>query len=161
MSLLNTRAGVELTADRLFGHRIRRLVAISAIALGAIWALAFADDAETWILVLLGIGWVLMPTVLALSLSRPMTRYALVIPATTVSIGLLAMTVSAPQSTVTGWVFITAGILIGGLLGMWFWFRWLPVPRPFDDPFGVPRLALVGLHLGLVLAGMTMVGLGL
>lgn len=161
MSLLNTRAGVELTADRLFRQRIRRLVAVSTVALGVIWGLAFADDAETWILALLGIGWVLMPTVLALSLSRPMTRYALMIPATAVSIGLIAMTVSAPDSTMFGWMFITAGILVGGFLGMWFWFRWLPVPRALDDPFGGPRLALVGLHLGLVLAGMAMVGTGL
>jgi hypothetical protein len=161
MSLLNTRAGVELTADRLFRRRIRRLVAISTVALGVIWGLAFADDAEPWILGLLGIGWVLMPTVLALSLSRPMTRYALMIPANIVSIGLIAMTVSAPDSTMVGWMLITAGILVGGFLGMWFWFRWLPVPRALDDPFGGPRLALVGLHFGLVLVGMAMVGTGL
>jgi hypothetical protein len=160
MSMVNTRAGVELTGDRLFEHRIRRLVVISAVALGSIWGLAVADDASTWILVLLGIGWVLMPAVLAMSLRRPMARYALMIPASFVSIGLAAMTISAPGSTVVGWMLVTAGIVFGGFIGMWFWFRWLPVPRPFDDPFGVPRLALVGAHVGLVLAGMTMVAAG-
>ncbi len=161
MSLLNTRTAVELTGDRLFQHRIQRLVVISAVALGVIWGLAYADDTAAWMLVLLGLGWVLMPTVLALSLRRPMTRYALMIPASAVSIGLVATTASATDSTVVGWVLITAGILLGGFLGTWFWFRWLPVPRALDDPFGGPRLALVGLHLGLVLVGMTMVGAGL
>ncbi len=161
MSLLNTRTGVELTRDRLFEHRVRRLVAISAVALGVIWALAFVGEGARWILVLLGIGWVVMPTVLALSLSRPMTRFALVVPASAESIGLIAMTMSAPGSTVVGWAFVTAGILFGGSVGMWFWFRWLPVPRAFDDPFGFSRLVLVGVHVGLVLIGMTMVALGL
>jgi hypothetical protein len=114
-----------------------------------------------WILVLLGIGWVLMPSVLAASLRLPMTRYALMIPASVVSVALIAMTLSAPDSTVVGWALIAAGILFGGFIGMWFWYRWLPVPRAFDDPFAVPRLALVATHLGLVLAGMAAVAVGL
>lgn len=161
MSLLNTRTSVELTGDRLFEHRIRRLVVISTVALGVIWGLALANGATTWILVLLGIGWVLMPSVLAASLRRPMARYALMIPASVVSIALIAMTLSAPDSTIVGWALITAGILLGGFIGMWFWYRWLPVPRAFGDPFGVSRLALVAAHLGLVLAGMATVAAGL
>lgn len=161
MSLLSTASGVELTADRLFAHRIRRLIVISTVALGAIFGLAFADDAEMWMLVLLGIGWATMPTILALSLRRPLLRYALLVPASAVSIGLIGLTLGAPGATGGGWLLITLGILLGGALGAWFWFRWFPVPRPFDDPYGTPRVALVGLHIGLVLIGMAMVVAGL
>lgn len=161
MSLLNTGSGVELTTDRLFEHRIRRLIVISTVALGVIWGLAFADDAEVWVLVLLGIGWVTMPTILALSLRRPMLRYALLVPATAVSIGLIGMVFTAPDSTDVGWLLVTLGILVGGALGAWFWFRWLPVPHALDDPYGAPRVALVGLHIGLVLIGVAMVVAGL
>jgi hypothetical protein len=152
---------VELTANRLFAHRIRRLIVISTIALGAIWGLAVADDAEVWVLVLLGVGWLTMPTILALSLRRPMLRYALLVPANAVAIGLIGMTLTAPDSTEVGWLLITLGIVVGGALGAWFWFRWLPVPRAFDDPYGTPRVALVGLHIGLVLVGIAMVVAGL
>ena len=161
MSLLNTGSGVELTTDRLFEHRIRRLIVISTVALGVIWGLAFADDAEAWVLVLLGIGWVTMPIILALSLRRPLLRYALLVPATAVSIGLIGMVLTAPDSTDVGWLLVTLGILVGGALGAWFWFRWLPVPRAFGDPYGAPRVALVGLHIGLVLIGVAMVVAGL
>jgi hypothetical protein len=153
--------GIELTADRLFTHRVRRLVAISAVALGVIWGLAFVDEAPTWVLVLLVIGWVSMPTILAASLSRPSLRFALIVPASAVSFGLIGMVMNAPEATVMGWLLITAGILLGGLLGVWFWFRWLPVPRILDDPFGWPRVALVGLHLALILVGATLVILGI
>lgn len=161
MSLLSTGSGVELTANRLFAHRIRRLIVISTIALGAIWGLAVADDAEVWVLVLLGVGWLTMPTILALSLRRPMLRYALLVPANAVAIGLIGMTLTAPDSTEVGWLLVTLGIVVGGALGAWFWFRWLPVPRAFDDPYGTPRVALVGLHIGLVLVGIAMVVAGL
>ena len=161
MSLLSTGSGVELTANRLFAHRIRRLIVISTIALGAIWGLAVADDAEVWVLVLLGVGWLTMPTILALSLRRPMLRYALLVPANAVAIGLIGMSLTAPDSTEGGWLLVTIGIVVGGALGAWFWFRWLPVPRAFDDPYGTPRVALVGLHIGLVLVGIAMVVAGL
>lgn len=157
MSMIRSRSGIELTPDRLFTHRIRRLVAISSVALGVIWGLAFAEGATTWILVLLGVGWVSMPTILAASLRRPFLRYALVVPAGTVSFGLIGMVMAAPQETVTGWLIIAAGILLGGFLGVWFWFRWLPVPRMLDDPFGWPRVTLVGLHLALILVGAALV----
>lgn len=161
MRMSNTRTGVELTANRLFERRIRRLVVISAVVLGVIWGLALADDAPTWVLVTLAIGWVLMPTVLALSLRRALVRYALVVPASTVSIGLVGMTFAAPESTAVGWLLITVGILVGGSLGAWFWFRWLPVPRSFEDPFAAPRLTLVGVHIGLVVVGVALVAAGL
>ena len=161
MRAVRAQTGTELTGDRLFGHRVRRLVAISSVALGVIWGLAFVEEAPVWVLVLLAVGWVSMPTVLAASLSRPSLRYALVVPAGAVSFGLIGMVRAAPQDTVTGWLLITAGILLGGFLGIWFWFRWLPVPRILDDPFGWPRTALVGLHLALVLVGATLVILGI
>ncbi|MEA3501764.1 MAG: hypothetical protein U9R47_03250 [Actinomycetota bacterium] len=160
MTLLRAGAGVEMTGNRLFAHRVRRLVAISAVALGVIWGLAFIEHAPAWILALLGLGWVLMPTVLAVSVRRPALRYALVAPATAVPVGLIGMVMVAPEQTVTGWVLITVGILFGGFLGIWFWFRWFPVPRILDDPFGWPRLVLVGLHTALVLGGMAIVAFG-
>ena len=161
MSLTSTGSGVELTADRLFAHRVRRLVVISTIALGVIWGLAFADDAEVWVLVLLAIGWVTMPTILAFSLRRPMLRYALLVPSTAVSLGLIGMTLTAPDSTSAGWLMVTLGILVGASFGAWFWYRWMPVPRGLNDPYGAPRVALVGLHVGLVLIGMALVVAGL
>lgn len=159
--MLRAGPGIELTADRLFAHRVRRLVAISAVALGVIWGLAFVDEAPTWVLVLLVVGWASMPTVLAASLSRPSLRFALIVPASAVSVGLIGMVMNASEGTVMGWLLITLGILLGGLLGVWFWFRWLPVPRILDDPFGWPRVALVGLHLALILVGATLVILGI
>ncbi len=161
MSMLRSRSGIELTGDRLFIHRVRRLVAISTVALGVIWGLAFVEEAPTWVLVLLAIGWASMPTILAASLNRPSLRYALVVPATSVSVGLIGMVMAAPQDTVTGWILITAGIVLGGFLGVWFWFRWLPVPRILDDPFGWPRVTLVGLHLALILVGAALVWAGI
>lgn len=161
MSIARTRAGIELTGDRLFRHRVRRLVVISSVALGVIWGLAFVEEAPGWVLAILAVGWVSMPTILGASLDRPFLRYALVVPAGAVSVGLIGMVMAAPQDTETGWLLITLGILLGGFLGVWFWFRWLPVPRILDDPFGWPRVTLVGLHLALVLAGATMVFVGI
>jgi len=119
------------------------------------------DDAPGWVLALLAIGWVLMPAVLAVSIHRPMMRYALVVPATVVPVGLMGMVMVAPAATVNGWIIMTIGILFGGFLGLWFWFRWLPVPRILDDPFGSARVTLVGIHIALVLAGVTIVAAGL
>ncbi len=161
MSMLRVGSGIELTGDRLFTHRVRRLVAISTVALGVIWGLAFLEEASAWILALLAVGWVSMPIILAASLHRPSLRYALVVPSGTVSVGLIGMVMAAPEETVTGWLLITAGILLGGLLGVWFWFRWLPVPRILDDPFGWPRVTLVGLHLALILVGAALVWAGI
>lgn len=161
MSTARTRAGIELTGDRLFRHRVRRLVAISSVALGVIWGLAFVEEAPFWVLAMLAVGWVSMPTILVVSLNRPFLRYALVVPAGAVSVGLIGMVMAAPQDTVTGWLLITSGIVLGGFLGVWFWFRWLPVPRILDDPFGWPRVTLVSLHLALVLVGAALVWAGI
>lgn len=161
MTSMHVHGGLEMTRDRLFTHRVRRLVWVSIFALGVIWVMAFLDDAPNWVLALLAAGWLLMPSILAVSLRRPMMRYALVIPATIVPVGLMWMVLTASEATLTGWILMAVGILFGGLLGMWFWFRWFPVPRVFADPYGGPRIALVGIHIALVLAGAAMVARGL
>ena len=108
-------------------------------------------------MVLLAAGWVLMPVILAASLRRPMLRYALVVPATLVTLGLLGMVFDTSGTELLGWAMLTAGILLGGTLGMWFWYRWMPVPRAFDDPYGTARMILVAIHIGLVLVGAAIV----
>ena len=149
--------GVELTTDPLFAHRVRRLVWISSVALGVIALLAIRSDAPGWSIAMLAAGWVLMPMILALSLRRPTVRYGLIIPASLVTVGLLGpMSVSTGASLV-GWVMILIGILVGGTLGMWFWYRWLPVPSGFDDPYSARRIVLIGAHIGLVLCGAAIV----
>lgn len=151
------RAGVELTGDRVFAHRVRRLVAISAIALGAITALAVRSGGPSWAIVSLAAGWVLMPVILAASLRRPQLRYGLVVPASLVTIGLVGMVATTGGSELVGWAMLTAGILFGGTLGMWFWYRWVPVPRSFDDPYGPARMTFIAVHIALVLVGAAIV----
>ncbi len=161
MTSMHVHDGLEMTRDRLFTHRVRRLVWVSVFALGVIWVMALMDDAPVWVLALLAAGWLLMPSILAVSLRRPTMRYALIIPATVVPIGLAWMVLTASEATLTGWILMTVGILFGGFLGMWFWVRWFPVPRVFSDPYGVPRVALIGVHIALILAGAAMVAAGL
>jgi len=160
VSLLRA-AGVEMGPDRVFAHRVRRLTAVSTVALGVIWGLAFADGGPAWALALLAVGWVTMPPILHGSLDRPGLRYALVLPASAVSIGLFGMVASASEATVGGWAVMTVGVLLGGSLGMWFWYRWFPVPRSFDDPFGWPRILLIGIHIALVMSGAAAVAVHL
>lgn len=149
--------GVELTTDPLFAHRIRRLVWISSVALGVLTLLAMRTEALGWSIAMLAAGWVLMPTILALSLRRPKVRYGLIIPASLVTVGLLGPVSVSTGASLVGWVMILAGILVGGTLGMWFWYRWLPAPRGFDDPYGAKRMVLIGVHIGLVLFGVAIV----
>jgi hypothetical protein len=106
-------------------------------------------------------GWVLMPTLLVVSLRKPLVRYALVAPSTLVGLGLVAICATAlPGDGVAaaGWVIATAGILFGSVLGIWFWFRLLPVPPALDDPFSPWRWGLVATHVTLVVAGLALVG---
>lgn len=151
------RTGVELTDDQLFSHRIRRLTVVSAVALGVITGLAVAADAPNVSIVLLTTGWVLMPVILAASLKRPTLRYALILPASVVTVGLVGVLASVDGMARLGWALITVGILLGGTLGMWFWYRLVPVPYALSDPYGMPRIALVALHIGLVLSGVVIV----
>jgi len=87
-------------------------------------------------------------------------RYALALPAALVGVGLTAFCVSGlPDDRLVsaGWWTVTASIWLGATLGTWLWFRWMPVPPSFDDPFGGPRLALVALHIGGVLVGIGLI----
>jgi hypothetical protein len=52
---------------------------------------------------------------------------------------------------------MTAGVLFGGMLGVWFWFRWLPVPRGLHEPFSRARWGLIGVHVSLIVAGIGLV----
>jgi hypothetical protein len=159
------RAPVELTADRRFERRIKRLAAVSAIALGLIWALVVNTlDAPPAVAAVFAAGWLLMPSTLVASLWRPRLRYGLVVPASLVSIGLLAVCLGwlpGDQPAALGWFLMTAGVALGGGLGLWFWYRVLPVPARLDDPFSTGRWALVGAHILLVVVGLGLVVQGL
>jgi hypothetical protein len=156
---------VELSADPRFAGRVRRLAATAVVALGLIWALATTTlEAPTLVVVMLALGWVTMPTILVASLTRPRLRYALVVPSTLVGTGLLAISAAwlpANAIAAAGWLLITVGILLGGLLGLWFWFRVVPVPGRLDDPFSPGRMALIGIHVALIVAGLSLAVLGL
>jgi hypothetical protein len=147
-----------MTDDPRFAGRIRRLVGVSSVALGVITLLAAtATDAPAWLVVILAAGWVLMPLILAASLARPRLRYGLVLPAGLVTVALLVLCGRwLPDSTTgkVGWLLITAGVADGGLLGMWFWYRMMPVPRSLDEAFSSVRLGLITVHVGMVVLGM-------
>ncbi len=122
---------VELTEDPRIRRRVRRLAAVSAVALGLIWWLAVATTAApTWVAVTLFAGWLSMPTVLLASLRDSRLRYGLAVPSVLVSLGLLAIVVGSSPGGVAGlgWLLILVGVLLGGLMGLWFWFRVVPVP---------------------------------
>jgi hypothetical protein len=154
---LGRRAPIELTADRDMSRRVRRLGFVSLFALGLIWALAVTTLRTPWVVgAALAGGWVLMPTILFASLTRPRLRYGLVVPATLVGGGLLAILIWwLPTSTiaVAGWVMMAAGIALGGVLGLWFWYRWLPVPDALDNPYSRGRWAFISLHVALIVTG--------
>ena len=159
------RVPVELSPDRRFERRVKRLAAVSAVALGSIWALAVSTLAlPPAIVAAFAAGWLLMPTILATSLWYPRLRYGLVLPASLVSIGLLAVCVGwlpAEPSIALGWILMTAGVALGGGLGLWFWYRVLPVPAALDDPFSPGRWTMVGVHVTLVVAGFALAALAL
>ena len=153
---------VELTGDAAFARRIIRLAFVSSIALGLVWLLATVTlDAHPGLNASLALGWLLMPSILMMSLRRPRLRYLLAIPSGLVGVPLLIICASelpAEQIARTGWLLLTAGILSGGVLGVWFWFRWLPVPAWLHEPFSPGRWALVALHVSLVVLGLVLVG---
>ncbi len=161
MSAVVARARpVELSNDRRMAGRVRRLARTALVALGIIWALAVSTlEAPPLVGASLLLGWASMPTILLLSLRRPRLRYALVIPSSLVGIPLLgisALFLPASAVAAAGWVLITAGILLGSAMGLWFWYRVLPVPRAMDDPFSAGRIALIGVHVALIVAGMVL-----
>jgi hypothetical protein len=148
---------IELTRDRRVTWRVRRLTAVSVVALGLIWGLASATlHAPSAIGVVLAAGWILMPAVLLLSLVTPGARYLLIVPASLVVVGLLAVCVGwlpAAPLAATGWLLMTAGIALGAVLGLLFWYRIAPVAPALDDPYAAGRWALIGLHIALVTVG--------
>ena len=159
---LVARSAVEVTADRAFAQRVARLSIVSALMVGAIWAAARASGpVHPAIAYLLASGWILMPIVLSASLRWPRLRYALVAPATLITIGVAATfaTVGSLDARATaGWALVTSGVVLGDVLGVWFWFRLFPVPSALDDPFSRGRWALVGLHVALVVSGLVVLG---
>jgi hypothetical protein len=107
----------------------------------------------------LAAGWALMPLILFASLRLPVLRYALVVPASLVGIGLLSVVarwLPASALAATGWVLVTAGVLLGGMLGTWFWFRLVPVPVALDDPFSPGRRLLIKVHVALIVTGLAL-----
>jgi len=157
------RPGVEMSSDPAFLERVRRLATVSTIALGAMWVLAFNTlHAHSAIRLTLFAGWVLMPTVLRLSVRRPRIRLLVAVPAMLVGVALMAICLTAlPSDRVAraGWLASTAGIFFGGVLGAWFWYRWLPVPAILDDPYSKGRWVLIGVHVALVVGGLALVTL--
>lgn len=151
---------VELSTDPGFARRIKRLGWTSLVALGVITALAALTlDVPLPLTSALAAGWLLMPAILFASLDHPLLRYGLALPASLVGVPLLAILVAwlpgAPLPAI-GWALMTSGVAMGGLLGIWFWYRLLPVPRSLDDPYAAGRLALIGIHIGLIVVGMAL-----
>lgn len=159
------RPAIELSTDVRFARRVKRLALTAVVALGLIWALAVTTlTAPPLVGVALAAGWILMPAVLVASLPRPRLRYGLVVPASLVSLALIAISIRwlpADVLPAAGWLLITLGILLGGALGLWFWYRLVPVPASLDDPFSSGRLALIGVHVGLIVAGLGLAAVGL
>jgi hypothetical protein len=158
MSVVLAPAGsLELSDDRRMAGRVRRLARTAAVALGIIWWLAVSTlEAPPMVGASLLLGWASMPAILVMSLRRPRLRYALVLPSSLVGVPLLgisALFLPASAVAAAGWLLMTAGILLGSALGLWFWYRVLPVPRALDDPFSAGRIALIGVHVALIVAG--------
>jgi hypothetical protein len=153
-----------MTDDSRFAGRVRRQARIGAVVLGVVWVLAIASEPvgpiSQWLLLA---GWVLIVGVLQLSLGTPRLRYLVIVPATLISAALLMISANnrIGQPEALGWWLLTAGILFGVGLGVWFWFRWLPVPTALDDPFSAGRWALIFIHASLVVVGLLIVAAGL
>jgi hypothetical protein len=151
---------IEMTSDPRFARRVIRLAATSVIALGLIFfQYALMKGGSAPILIVLGAGWILMPAILVLSLRLPALRYGLAVPSVLVSFALAAICLGNIPSSATarsGWLLVTCGVWLGGLLGVWFWLRWLPVPASLSDPYSPGRWALIALHVGLVIAGLSL-----
>ncbi len=82
-------APLELSLDPRFRRRVVRLSAVSAVALGVLlWLVIAALETEALVVGAFLAGWVLMPTILLASLSHPKIRYALVVPASLVWLGV-------------------------------------------------------------------------
>jgi hypothetical protein len=151
---------IELSSDPAFALRIKRLGWTSLVALGIMTVLAALTlDAPPLVTGALAGGWLLMPALLFASLDRPLLRYGLLLPASLVGAPLLAICVAwLPPALLPaiGWVLTTVGVALGGVLGTWFWYRLLPVPRLLDDPYAPGRWALIAIHVALIAGGMAL-----
>ncbi len=154
-----------MSGDPEFARRVVRLALTSVVALGVIFLLGVVTGSGAgWIGFALGLGWVLMPALLLLSLNTPGLRYALVVPATLVSVALVAICAGShaiSPAAWAGWLMTTAGVLLGGVMGAWLWFRMLPVRVRLQNPFGPARWALIATHVGLIVFGMVLIALSL
>jgi hypothetical protein len=153
---------VELTRDPRVTRRVKRLAAVSAVALGLVWGLAAGTlDTPVAVDAALLAGWLLMPAVLLASLRDTRLRYGLVVPSTLVSLGLFAVVIGWSPVGVAGlgWLLILLGVLLGGIMGFWLWYRLLPVPAALDDPDATARWALIGAHVTLIVVGLLLVAL--
>lgn len=148
---------VELTDDRRIHDRVVRLAAVSLVALGLVLVLAVTTlELPAAVVAGLALGWVLMPTLLAWSLRDPRSRYLVVVPSSLVTLGLVAICVGWLPATAiasAGWLLMTAGVGLGGALGLWLWFRLVPVPAALDDPLAPGRWGLIAVHVALVVVG--------
>ncbi len=156
---------VELTDDRRVVGRVKRLALVSAVMLGLIWALAVDTLVAPYIAgALLFAGWILMPVTLVASLRNVAARYWLALPSTLVTLGLLLVVWTKlpadPGVAGVGWWLMLVGVALGGGMGLWLWFRVLPVPHTLDDPVSSGRWALIGAHVALVVAGAALVIVG-
>ena len=99
-----------------------------------------------------------MPTVLLASLRDARLRYGLAIPSVPASLGLMAIVAGATPGGLAGvgWLLIMLGVLLGGAMGLWFWFRVLPVPTVLDAPDAPGRWALITVHVALILVGLVL-----
>jgi hypothetical protein len=153
----------ELSSEPAFSNRIRRLSATSAVALGITWLLwietVSAPRALTFMLLA---GWIAMPVVLIGSLRAPAVRWLLVVPSTLVGVPVLAAAtgaVTVEPAAQGGWILVAVGIVLGALLGIWFWFRLLPVPVELDDPFSRGRWMLIAVHVATIASGLVWIAL--
>lgn len=166
LAVVHGHTSVEMTRDSRFGVRVIRLAATSVVALGLIWGFQSATlHTPAFVGICLAAGWVLMPVLLTASLRWPLARYGLALPSTLVGVGLIAICLTALptewDAARVGWLMTTAGVLMGGALGLWFWFRLAPVPRFLDDPFSPGRWTLVAVHIVLIIVGLALVGFSL
>jgi hypothetical protein len=51
---------------------------------------------------------------------------------------------------------MTIGVGLGGVLGLWLWFRLAPVPAALDDPLAPGRWGLIAVHVALVAIGWSL-----
>ena len=151
-----------MSDDQKFAGRVRRLGAVSLVALGLvflIWTVARPGGAIIGIA--LAAGWILMPASLFFSLRRPAARVGVAVPAVLVGAALIAICAwylpSAPAAR-AGWLLVTVGVVLGGLMGAWFWFRLLPVPASLENPFSRGRWTFISIHVALIVCGLMLLG---